>query len=113
MWLMTTFGFFSIVDKPDDDELMLTVRARVRADLEHLRDHYLPTMSAVEAYTGSDYPYRARVERSELAAAMSRLVLELDYANFKDEVFRRQGRGRAHAYGRVWEVLHDLERTSA
>lgn len=34
MWLMTTVGFFSIVRKPGETDL--TVRARVRSDLEAL-----------------------------------------------------------------------------
>jgi hypothetical protein len=38
MWLVTTFGFFSIVSKPGDAaRAVLTVRARSAADLERLR----------------------------------------------------------------------------
>ena len=44
MWLFTRFGFFSIVRKPGDDNL--TVRARVAADLDALREQYLPELSA-------------------------------------------------------------------
>ena len=43
MWLLTPIGFFSIVQKPDDTTRnTLTVRARVRQDLESLRLRYLP-----------------------------------------------------------------------
>ena len=39
MWAITNFGFFSIVEKPDDEQKRtLTIRARVKADLENLRD---------------------------------------------------------------------------
>jgi hypothetical protein len=32
MWLLTVFGFFSIVEKPDDRQAgTVTIRARVRA----------------------------------------------------------------------------------
>ena len=41
MWLFTTIGFFSVVEKPIDDEHgttpMLAVRSRVPGDLEALR----------------------------------------------------------------------------
>jgi 8-oxo-dGTP pyrophosphatase MutT (NUDIX family) len=42
---------------------------------------------------------------------MSRLVLDLDYPNFKDAVAQRQGRARADLYHEVWSVLYDLQRT--
>lgn len=38
MWLVTEFGFFSIVAKPGDAERgLLTVRARVPGDLKALQ----------------------------------------------------------------------------
>jgi len=43
MWLITNFGFFSVVQKPGDD--MLTVRSRVKADLEELQNRYIPNLS--------------------------------------------------------------------
>jgi hypothetical protein len=44
MWLFTTFGFFSVVQKSHSDGL--TVRARDAADLDRLRAEYLPELSA-------------------------------------------------------------------
>ena len=44
MWLFTTFGFFSIVQKQPSDKF-LTVRARAAADLERMRKH-VPQLSA-------------------------------------------------------------------
>ena len=40
MWLITTAGFYSIVQKSGEKDL--TIRSRVRKDLEALRDKYLP-----------------------------------------------------------------------
>ena len=40
MWLFTTFGFFSAVQKPGDD--FLTIRGRSAKDLDRLREKYLP-----------------------------------------------------------------------
>lgn len=110
MWLMTRYGFFSIVEKPADREAgTLTVRARVRADLDALREHALPGLGPIVEHAGSDYRFRARAARSDVAAALAALVDGLDYPNFKDEVARRQGTARAAAYGRVWDALYDLQ----
>lgn len=109
MWLVTPIGFFSIVRKPGDEgDGMLTIRARVRADLERLREGFLPGMGEIVAGAGSDYRYRARAPRAEVGAALSRLATGIDYANFKDEVRRRQGPARAASYGEVWDALHGL-----
>lgn len=44
MWLITTFGFFSIVQKPEDKARgTLTIRARVRNDLKALKQSCIPT----------------------------------------------------------------------
>jgi hypothetical protein len=47
MWMITTIGFFSVVQDHDDPDRLL-VRARVREDLERLRDEYLPDLHIVE-----------------------------------------------------------------
>lgn len=110
MWLMTTFGFFSIVRKPGETDL--TVRARVRSDLEALEKYYLPSHGPITAGGGTDYRYRARVAPGALAAAVARMVEDIDYANFKDTVDTRQGPERAHVYGEVWNALHRLTPTA-
>jgi len=107
MWLFTTFGFFSIVEKEAGD--VLTVRARVRKDLDRLRERYLPTLSPTEANTGTDYPYRATASRSAVADAMSRVAEDIRYPNFKDAVADELGPPRAHLYHSVWSVLYDAE----
>jgi hypothetical protein len=109
MWLLTTIGFFSIVEKPGDREAgRLTIRARVRGDLERLRAEVLPGLGPIEEGGGTDYAFRAVAPRAEVAAAMATLATTLDYANFKDAVAARQGVGREAVYGRVWKVLRDL-----
>src|SRR5262249_11648333 len=48
MWLMTPLGFFSIVCKPDDKGRgTLTIRARVKSDLEALRREFLPALGPI------------------------------------------------------------------
>lgn len=107
MWIMTTTGFYSVVQKPGEEELC--VRARTGADLDRLREHYLPSLGATQKGGGTDYPYRARVGRAELAVAMVDIVRDVTYANFKSRVAEEMGSARAHVYGSVWSALHAIE----
>ena len=109
MWLVTPVGFFSIVQKPGDDIAdTLTIRARARGDLEALREHYLPSLGPIITNAGTDYRYRAQAPRADIARAMQELVETIDYDNFKNEVHKRQGSARAHAYHKVWNVLYSI-----
>ena len=110
MWLITPIGFFSIVQKPSDVSMeTLTVRARVRKDLETLRSEYLRGLGEVNESKTNDYRFRATAPRAEVAAAMARLVQTLDYGNFKNQVAKVQGTNRAHLYHDVWDVLYKLQ----
>ena len=107
MWLFTSFGFFSIVRKNDASDL--TVRSRTLGDLLRLQRHYLPQMTDPVFGTGTDYPWRAQCEPQELSQAMPRIIEDIEYANFKDEVRQTLGPKRAHRYGKVWQALHDVQ----
>lgn len=110
MWLITPEGFFSIVQKPGDCAGdTLTVRARVRGDLEALRRQHLPGLGDILEHQGSDYRFRAVAPRAEVAAALAGMVEHLHYDNFKDEVARCQGPTRAHLYHKVWSTLLSLQ----
>lgn len=111
MWMVTNRGFFSIVDKGDREDF-LCVRARVREDLGNL-----VKLEPLKAYAGEiqesdlgDYRYRVYVSRDDWIMAAALLAEEIDYANFKDEVARKQGYDRARTYMRVWSALFDLQR---
>src|SRR3954447_12316660 len=108
MWMLSTIGFFSVVALRDDPERLL-VRSRARADLEALRDHYLPDLEIVEG-AGTDYRYRGFVARADFEPVAAKLVAAIDYPNFKDAVAERQGSSRAHVYSDVWSVLYKLQR---
>lgn len=110
MWLLTPIGFFSIVRKPwDGDGDTLTVRARVREDLDALRERFLPELGEIADDPKADYRYRAQAPREAVADAARRLAASIDYDNFKDEVAARQGAKRAHLYHDVWSVLYRLQ----
>jgi 8-oxo-dGTP pyrophosphatase MutT (NUDIX family) len=111
MWLITTFGFFSVVQKAGTMDL--TIRARVREDLELLKERYLPRMGPIQDSEAlgkhTDYRFRASASHDEVADAMAAAIREIRYANFKNEVKKRQGDSRAAVYGGVWDVLYQLQ----
>lgn len=108
MWLITTLGFYSIVSKPGDADVdVLTVRARSAADLDRLRERYLPELGPTEAHTGTDYPYRARAPKAAVARAASAAVGDIDYVNFKSRVAKTDP-AREKLYAAVWSVLHRI-----
>jgi len=110
MWLITTRGFYSIVEKPWDIEGgTLTIRARAREDLEAFRESDLPELGAVKEDPGADYRFRAQAPREAVARAVQKQVEAIDYDNFKSAVGRRQGGDRAHLYMGVWDVLHKIQ----
>ena len=111
MWLMTTTGFYSIVEKPwDRDAGTLTVRARSRADLEALKASTVPALGDVKEDASADYRFRDQAPREAVVAAVAAQVQGLDYDNFKSAVATRQGHRRAALYHDVWEVLRGIGR---
>ncbi len=109
MWLFTTIGFYSIVQKPGQD--CLTIRARVAADLNRLREQYLPDLSPTEPEV-VDYPFKATISRESLMRGMEKIIGDINYNDFQTEVVRRMGFEREHIYTEIWDVLHELEQTA-
>jgi len=103
MWLVTTLGFFSVVQK--DGESDLTVRARSRGDLDRLREQFLPDLGPTVEGAGTDYQYRAKVSHQHFSAGAARMTENIDYDNFKNAVAKRMGHQRASAYSNVWRDL--------
>lgn len=110
MWIQTKFGFFSIVRKKEDAaDGTLTIRARVEGDLENLRDHFLPEMGEISKTPHNDYRFRARAPQAAVANALAKAVMDIGYGNFKNEVAAKQGNARAKVYGKVWDVLYQMQ----
>ena len=113
MWLITTLGFYSVVQKPWDREAgTLTIRARARADLEALRDSYLPDLGDIVESGAADYRFRAQAPQASVAEAARRIVTGIDYDNFKSAVGERQGEAREDVYHRVWQELLAIQRST-
>ena len=110
MWVFTSIGFFSVVEKPEDrDAGMLTVRSRVKADLDALRERFMPELGPTIKGAGTDYRYRAKIDKGAFSEGMKRVSESVDYDNFKHAIGTRQGYDRARVYARVWTDLLDLE----
>lgn len=106
MWLFTNIGFFSVVQKHNDS--FLTVRSRVKSDLDSLRTKYLPELSPSTGKAGTDYPWRATISHAQFSAALGKIAMDINYVNFKDEIAHKQGKGRANRYMKVWSALYDM-----
>jgi hypothetical protein len=107
MWLFTTIGFFSVVQKRGEPGL--TVRARVASDLDRLREKYLPELSATTPKGGTDYPFRGTISHADFARGLAKIGSDIHYENFKSEVARKMGRKREAVYHQVWKALIELE----
>lgn len=111
MWIITTDGFFSAVHKYCKSDEVL-VRGRCVKDLERLR-HKLTDPNQIITSTDSDYPARIIVKRKEFSEYLVKEISELDYDNFKNELYRIEDKKertiRSVAYHDVWRDLLLLE----
>lgn len=71
MWIFTTVGFFSVVQKPGDRRLC--VRARAACDLERLRATLMTELGPTTDAEGTDSPFRARIDREVFARGLASL----------------------------------------
>lgn len=114
MWLVTTFGFYSVVRKAwDGDADTLTVRARAREDLEALRARYLSTLGEVTEDESADYRFRAQAPRDDVSRAFAQAVRDIDYDNFKNAITERQGWARERIYHDAWRAFLAIQHRAA
>ena len=102
MWLMTTRGFYSVVEHREDADRLI-VRARCQEDIAALAG--LVDVEPVWL-ENADYAWRVEVTRDEWQAAMRVLVGEITYPNFKSAAH-----DPAHydAYNKVWGTMLALD----
>ena len=101
MWMMISNAFISIVAK-DCPKDHLLVRARRPGDLEKVFGRRIK----VTRSTDSDYLFRARISREDVAAAMCREVAKIAYPNFKSSVADLD---LHDAYLQVWSAMAALQ----
>jgi hypothetical protein len=107
MWMFTTIGFFSAVQKKDDPTV-IQVRARVREDLVRLKEA-VPGADEILELPNRDYPYRVYMCHLDWAGFCAGMAEAIDYPNFKDEVKKVCGYERGSLYMGVWTVMHRAE----
>jgi len=100
MWIYTKEGFYSAVEDRFDPNTLI-VRARVAGDLERL----WPDADVLET-PDADYRYRAALSRQEVAAAVAKAVLGIDYGNFKDSISDKR---RKSFYMMVWHAMFEMQ----
>lgn len=100
MWIFLPGSFISVVQKPGDTDT-LTVRARIKGDIESVFPE-----AQVEADKGTDYKYRARVSRQAVAQVLHDQVMGLNWGNFKSAV---KDRKRHDAYMSVWRAMYAVQ----
>lgn len=104
MWIASKLGFYSIVQKMPGE---FHVRARVRDDLERLRDRVGPDLEIFETLD-SDYRFRFIVE--DPAGVMLALADSIDYHNFKSQIASDPAqRDKLHAYHNLWGDLYAVQ----
>lgn len=97
MWVFLRDSFLSIVDKGDDTGQTLLVRARKAGDIEAV----FPDAEVIEG-GGTDYAFRARIDREQVAQAMADQVRGIQYGNFKGAV---RDHDRHDAYMDTWQSM--------
>jgi hypothetical protein len=109
MWLMTKFGFFSIVKKGEKWH----IRARSVGDMIHLRNRArlrdTPGGKIINT-PGADYPFRLIVDEGELCRAICFLGKNIDYPNFKEEIAHSHTqKDKATVCSQIWALLRRWE----
>ena len=102
MWIFTSNAFVSIVEDRNDKSRLL-VRAR---DKDAIKAIFPNADSKHTLY--SDYPYRAYVDRVEVAETMKRNVMGIDYDNFKNSI-PASNHIFHNACMKVWSVMRKMQ----
>jgi hypothetical protein len=100
MWIFTNEAFLSIVADANSDQLL--VRARIAGDIERT----FPGFKVTEG-GGTDYRFRAWVDRETVAATLYQEAMNISYGNFKGSVVDDE---RHEAYLKVWEQMLRYQR---
>lgn len=115
MWVFTTKGFFSIVEHKKDPNRVV-IRARIRKDIESIKMLFEKLgleVSDVVENVSFDYRYRVFASRPDWASAMTKLITDVGYKNFKNAVYEADSleiRDKRHeAYLDIWVIMHELQ----
>ena len=105
MWVFSQDGFVSAVAHRDEKDT-LVVRSRDRESIDAVADY---CGVQVVKHAGSDYPYRAFVNREDYKSWMIRKIDELDYDNYKNRMHDLRDDNFCSALSNVWLVMTKTE----
>jgi hypothetical protein len=119
MWIMTTYGAFSVVARDpkhtdEGDDRTMVVRARREEWLTELRKRAMPELGPSVHYAGADYQYHAAIAPEDLARGVARIALDAaSYRNFKSATLDpahglkspSMRHGLHDAYSKIWSTL--------
>jgi len=106
MWLFTKKGMVSVVNDWDNINKLL-VRSRDKAVLEY----YSQGRYTIYESPHSDYLFRMILDKDVFKEMfLDKIIAELDYPNFKDEVKTSLPGYAYNVYTSVWHVGLGLER---
>jgi hypothetical protein len=106
MWIMTVNGFYSVVKKPGQEK-EVTVRSRVKTDLEKLLNK-LNSEKTIQERVGTDYPFRVVMSLTDWADYLQKTAMDIEYDNFKNTL-DSSDHNRHEAYFKCWSALSLLE----
>ena len=96
MWIMTPYGFFSVVCAhatgptasygEAHPELMM-IRSRNRNHLVALKSRF-SGLPDIDEKSGTDYPCRITAPRADVLRVMASMAEDVDYTNFKNEAHK-------------------------
>lgn len=109
MWLATKFGYYSIVNSEIDGKIV--IRGRKISDIRNLINSVRSLRNCKLVVTiKNDYICRIFVDLQQLADVMSLLILNLDYSNFKDMIYKNKDqRDKTFYYTEIWSVMHEYQ----
>lgn len=100
MWVCLNNSFLSIVENRNNLDQLL-VRSRRKGDIEKV----FPDAKVIQE-AGSDYRYRAFINRDIVANSIAREVANIDYGNFKNSV---RDHDLHDAYSDFWLIMYKLQ----
>ena len=103
MWLFTSSGFISIVEKDADH---LAVRARDVLSLSSLAQSYGVEIRSTPT---ADYPYRLLLSKDQFKNYLHNQAGLINYKNFKSEVAITRSEAFANILLKVWSAMHGVE----
>lgn len=101
MWIFINDAMFSIVQDRDNENNFL-VRSRGVDEIEKV------FCVEAEINTGSDYMYRASIDKDTVKLYMMDELDRIDYDNFKNSISTREPL-RRRQYSKVWSAMYEFQ----